>query len=45
MSTASNKQGAKLAEPRTYSMRMWERDGVKAIVAVDGDGKGAGRWT
>ena len=45
MYAASNEQGAKHGEPRTYSMRMWERDGVKAVVAVDRDGKVAGRWT
>jgi hypothetical protein len=45
MYAASNEKGAKYGEPQTYSMRMWERDGVKAVVAVDRDGKVAGRWT
>lgn len=45
MYAASNEQGAKYGEPQTYSMRRWERDGVKAVVAVDRDGKVAGRWT
>jgi hypothetical protein len=45
MYAASNEKGAKYGEPQTYSMRMWERDGVRAVVAIDGDGKVAGRWT
>ena len=45
MYAASNEKGAKYGEPQTYSMRVWERDGVKAVVAVDRDGKVAGRWT
>lgn len=45
MYAASNEMGAKYGEPRTYSMRLWERDGVKGVVAVDSDGKVAGRWT
>jgi hypothetical protein len=45
MYAASNEKGAKYGEPQTYSMRVWERDGVKGVVAVDSDGKAAGRWT
>lgn len=45
MYAASNEQGAKYGEPQTYSMRIWERDGVKAVVAIDVEGKVAGRWT
>lgn len=45
MYAASNEKGAKYGEPQTYSMRAWERDGVKGVVAVDSDGKVAGRWT
>jgi hypothetical protein len=44
MYAASNEKGAPYGEPRTYTMRMWERAGVKAVVAVDHNGKVAGRW-
>ncbi len=45
MYAASNEKCMKYGEPETYSMRVWERDGVKGVVAVDSDGKVAGRWT
>ena len=45
MFAVSNEQGRKYGDPQTYSLRMWERDGVKAVVAIDGEGKVAGRWT
>lgn len=45
MYAASNERGAQYGVPQTYSLRMWEREGVKAVVAVAGDGKVAGRWT
>ncbi len=45
MYAASNEKGAKYGETQTYSLRMWERDGVRGVVAVDREGKVAGRWT
>lgn len=45
MFAASNEQGRKYGEPQTYSLRVWERGGVKGVVAVDRNGLVAGRWT
>ena len=45
MLAASNERAKEHGEPQTYTMRIWERDGVNAVVAVDTDGKVAGRWT
>lgn len=44
MYAASNEKGAPFGEPQTYIMRVWECDDVKAVVAVDHNGKVAGRW-
>ena len=45
MFAASIENRGKYGEPQAYSMRVWERDGLKGVVAVDSDGKVAGRWT
>lgn len=45
MYTSANEKGFKYGEPQTYSLRVWERDGVKGVVAVDRNGLVAGRWT
>ena len=45
MLTASNGLAKQYGPPQTYSLRVWDRDGVKATVAVDREGKVAGHWT
>ncbi len=45
MLAASNELAKQYGEPQAYSMRIWERDGVNAVVAVDSNGTVAGRWT
>ena len=45
MLTASNELSPKYGEPETYSLRVWNRGDVGATVAVDSEGKVAGRWT
>ncbi|WP_298861024.1 hypothetical protein [uncultured Gimesia sp.] len=45
MLTASNELSRKYGEPETYSLRVWKRGDVSATVAVDSEGKVAGRWT
>ena len=45
MLAASNERAKQYGEPQTYSQRIWERDGVSAVVAVNSDGAVAGRWT
>jgi len=45
MYAATNRLSAAHGEPQTYSLRIWERDGIKGTVAIDRDGLVAGRWT
>jgi len=45
MLAASNELAKEYGEPQAYSLRIWERDGVNAVVAVDRSGVVAGRWT
>ena len=45
MLAASNVLAKQYGEPQAYSMRIWQRDGVNAVVAVDSSGAVAGRWT
>lgn len=45
MYDVSNPNAAKYGQPRIYSMRIWERDGVRAAVAIDAEAKVVGRWS
>lgn len=44
MLVASNELAKKYGEPKTYTLRIWKRDGTRATVALDGDGNVAGHW-
>ena len=44
MLAATNEHANNYGEPQEYSMRMWKRDGVQAVVAVDSNGAVAGHW-
>lgn len=43
MYDVSNPNAAKYGQPRTYSLRIWERDGGRAAVAIDDEAKVVGR--
>jgi hypothetical protein len=44
MLAVSNELAKKYGEPKTYTLRIWKRDGTRATVALDADGNVAGHW-
>lgn len=45
MIAASEANNQKYGSPKVYSLKVWYREGVTCVVAVDSDGKVAGRWS
>jgi len=45
MLASSNSQAASYGPAKNYTLRIWKRGDVNATVAVDSDGRVAGRWT